>query len=454
MPPSKRAVAAWDSLNERQRLYMEVLYHADQDTERFWKGAWGRGEKAPPASEWRWLAYGNVGSTLAPLGKLQLRLESRGVRDPGSGSTISTLEERGLIETRQKPSMIGYQLEVKLTTLGRAACRAGGLDPGRAGSPGRGQLSEALWSMLVDVWAAGPEGLERNVISRGWLRLIEREPEPLVERKPASDTDFATYYGPWRLRLTDAGRQHYAQHWEAYARLYPDVDAPHPGGGLVWPPQVDETLQRLRKACHQALRMLRDVHNELAQVAATETTRPIDLPDAPAPLVQAAKARNRAAAAYDAAVAKAADRYRTVLEEQAADLSALYRQAVVRYAATAAAVVQAVVDGADPARAADTEPDDPGVWPWAPDLLVTGLREVDANLERGRMHVVAPSKPNARAAAKRAARRRKLGLGSANAVLEPDAGRLLQYADGLAGLVLGGKLVRLLMRASAAVAET
>ncbi|MET8006263.1 hypothetical protein [Nonomuraea glycinis] len=454
MPPSKRAVAAWDALNERQRVYMAVFYRADQDNERHWKGAWGRGEDAPPASEWRWLEYGNVGNSLAPLGKLQLRLESRGVRDPGSGSTLETLEGRGLIQTRQKPSIIGYRLEVKLTALGRAACRAGGLDPGRAGSPGRGQLSETLWSMLVDVHEAGPDGLERKVVGRGWLRLIEREPEPLVERAPASDTDFAAHFGPWRLRLTDAGRQHYAEHWEAYARLYPGVDAPRPGSGPVWPPEVDEALQRRRAACHPVLRLLRDMHDELARVAAVETTSPATLPDGPPPLVRAAKARNKAAAAYNAAVAKAADRYRTALEEQAADLSALYRHTVAQYAAAAAAVVHAVTAGQDPARAADTDPGDTGVWPWAPDVPVTGLREVDANLGRAHKHAVAPSKPNARAVAKTAARRRKLGFSPPAPVLEPDAARLLEYADELAALTAGGKLVRLLMRDQARAAKT
>jgi hypothetical protein len=307
--------------------------------------------------------------------------------------------------------------------------------------------------MLVDVHEAGPDGLEREVVGRGWLRLVEREPEPLVERAPVSDTDFCRWYGPWRLRLTDAGRQHYAEHWEAYARLYPGVDAPRPGGGLVWPPEVDEALKRRRAACHPVLRLLRDVHDELARVAAVETTRPVDLPDGPARLVRAAKARNKATAAYDAAVARAADRYRTVLEEQAADLSALYRQTVARYAAAAAAVVQAVTGGQDPTRAADTDPGDM-VWPWAPDVPVTGLREVDANLERAHKHAVVPPKSNARAAAKTAARRRKLGFSPPAPVLEPDAARLLEYADELAALTAGGKLVRLLMRDQARAAKT
>ncbi|MEV1177925.1 hypothetical protein [Nonomuraea sp. NPDC049784] len=84
----------------------------------FGRGAWERGETKPPASVWRWLEYGPVDNPLADRGRLQVHLEARGIRDPGSGSTLKTLEERGLIETRQKPAMIGYKVEVKLTTLG------------------------------------------------------------------------------------------------------------------------------------------------------------------------------------------------------------------------------------------------------------------------------------------------------------------------------------------------
>ncbi|WP_336215930.1 hypothetical protein [Nonomuraea sp. LPB2021202275-12-8] len=206
MPPSQRAVQAWDGLNERQRTYMRVFYFADQDAEQFWKGAWARGEDAPPASVWRWLEYGNVGGgTLIELGRLQRALQDAGVRDPGAGSTLEALEQRELIETTTGPSMIGYTLKVKLTTFGRAVCRAGWLDLSRPMAPRRGLLSEALWGMLVDVHKAGPEGLESKYADGAWNRLIEREPEPFLDKTPAEGGSWA-----WRLRLTDAGRAHYA----------------------------------------------------------------------------------------------------------------------------------------------------------------------------------------------------------------------------------------------------
>lgn len=58
MSSDDRAAAAWAKLNERQRIYMRVLYDADQAAERHEKTAWRR----RPAEEWRWLDYGLVGN--------------------------------------------------------------------------------------------------------------------------------------------------------------------------------------------------------------------------------------------------------------------------------------------------------------------------------------------------------------------------------------------------------
>ncbi|MEV4066630.1 hypothetical protein [Nonomuraea dietziae] len=65
MPPSKRAVEAWSALNERQRIYMRIIYRADQDAERLAKG-----------------------------------------RDPGAGATLAVLAGRGLVETTHRPGFV------------------------------------------------------------------------------------------------------------------------------------------------------------------------------------------------------------------------------------------------------------------------------------------------------------------------------------------------------------
>jgi hypothetical protein len=397
MPPSQRAVQAWDDLNDRQRVYMQVVYEADQAAERFWAGAWARGDDPLPASVWRWLEYGVVGSSLADLGKLQRALKNRGVRDPGAGATLEALESRKLIETRTKPALIGYGLQVQLTTFGRSVCRAGGLDPDRAMAPRRGQLSEALWGMLVDVHRAGPGGLESAWAGGPWERLTHREPEPFVSKTPPDGHPPASTYGPWRLRLTDAGREHYEANWQEYARLYPGVNAPGPDGAPVWPPEVDRELLRLREACWPPSAMLKETRAELARLDGRPGGRSVDVPKGRGGMAGIAARRNKAAAAYDTAVARAAERYRTVLEEQAAELTELCRQATARYAAAVTAVVNAVTAGTSPAAAVKEDPG-PVVWPWAPDVPVTGLREVDESLARPHpMAKATPSKKRPRA---------------------------------------------------------
>ncbi|MGW4476601.1 hypothetical protein ACWENQ_43665 [Nonomuraea sp. NPDC004354] len=56
-----------------------------------------------------------------------------------------------------------------------------------------------------------------------WERLTEREP-PYVAAERTEDYS----KGPYLLRLTDAGTCHHAEQWQAYARLYPAVNAPTP----------------------------------------------------------------------------------------------------------------------------------------------------------------------------------------------------------------------------------
>lgn len=447
MPPSTSAVKAWAELNERQRTFMRVIYSADQRAEELAKGAWGRGEQARPASEWRWLEYGPVGGVFDAQGPLQERLAALGERDSGSGSTLKALEQRGLIITESRPAVLAkYTVWVQLTKVGRAACRAGGCDPERALQPKRGQLSEALWGMLVDVHAAGPGGFGVTYADGAWERLTEREPEPFVSIEANPDpAPPGGRYRPYLLRLTDIGRDHYEQHWEAYGRLYPRVDAPRPDGTDVWPAAVDQALKELRAAAWATSSRLRETLDEAARLGETTANR-AEQTQRPE-LVRLLARRNKAADVYDAAVAKAAARYRQFLEEQAAELAMLYRRAAVRYVLAAAATLDAAVAGGDPGEAVTSIPESTvatavEAWPWAPEQPVTGVAEVDASLEEAhRAMTGAPLAPPKR-------NRRANKVAETKLPVEPEAARLVAYGTTLALLVEGGQLVRLLSRAA------
>ncbi|WP_433542036.1 hypothetical protein ACQP10_38435 (plasmid) [Streptosporangium sandarakinum] len=419
MTSQDRAAAAWVALNERQQVYMRILYDADQAAERHEKTAWRR----RPAEEWRWLDYGPVANSLADPGKLQVLLAHHGVRDQGSGATLQTLEGSGLIDLRRDPALIGYHLHVRLTRVGRAVCRAAGMDTARPGTPGRGQLSEALWSMLAEVHAAGHDGLARRYVDGAWLRLTQREPEPYVAAEPAAEG-----YG-YRLRLTPAGARHYADQWEAYARLYPQVSARRPDGSTPWPAEVDHALAVLGAQCRRLWRRREETLTEPARLP-TMAGRRVDGGEL-------AAERNAAADAYNAALADAAERYRTVLDAHAEELAGMCRRECVRYAAAATAVVAATAAGADPAAAAEVDVAAVG-WPWMPDAPVTGLAEIDAAVSQRWRHATGAPAP-----------RRGRQRAAAAAVLNPDGleMRLADYAEYLAGLVKDGKLARLMLRA-------
>ncbi|MGP4030322.1 hypothetical protein [Actinomadura sp. 3N407] len=453
--PGKRETAAqkaariWDGLNDRQRTYMRVVYEVDQEVERDAKSAWTRGERSVPAAEWRWLDYGPVGESFGNRGLLQERLGYAGVRDSGAGATLKVLEERGLIQTRRPAAPIAdYWLEVQLTKSGRAVCRAAGLDPARPGARRKGMLGEGLWRMLAEVYRAEPDGKKVWGYSGAWRHLTEREPDPLVEMA-------RRYDGPDRARLTDAGRAHYEQLWEAYARAYPAVDAPAPGGHpRRWPSAVDERLAQLQQHTARlrteitATRTARRALDTLPESAARVDVpaEDVDADALPAPLQAAVRRRNRAAATCRTAADRAADRYRAALGKAAdayiealavylTELEEAYRAACTRYVMAAAAVCQATADGTDPLDAfADVDPAAAGGWPRLPAVPVTGLAEVDADLVQA--HTRAGGKP----------RRRRKNTPPETADVLADGARLTTFADAISDYLAGGHLTRLLLR--------
>lgn len=444
-----KAAAVWEGLNDRQRTYMRVIYTVEQEVEQDAKGAFARGERSVPASQWRWLDYGPVGQALGRRGLLQERLGYAGVRDQGAGSTLKVLEQNGLIQTRRAARVtVDYWMEVQVTRFGRAVCRAAGLDPDRPGTRRKGMLSEGLWQMLAEVHRAGPDGKKVWGYSGAWRHLTEREPEPLVEMT-------TRFSNPDRAHLTAAGRAHYNQMWETYARTYPAVDAPAPAGHTAhWPDDVDEHLTRLGKHATRlrteitVTRETRRVLNDVSVTVPVVEVEDVDGDALPAGLQAAVRRRNRAAATCRTAAGRAADRYRTALGKATgaysdalaaylAELEDAYRAACTRYVVTAAAACQAAADGTDPLAAAiGAGPAAADGWPWLPAAPVTGLGEVDADLAQARARAEGP-------------RRRRSKKTPAPSVDVLDAGaRVTTFADVISGYLEGGHLTRLLLRRS------
>lgn len=253
--PRPQPADLWAELNERQQTYLTVIYTADQSNEANQKGGafdWGHG---PPASEWRWLTFSiKASKELVGYTTIQHALRSKGEHDQGAGSSLAALRRRGLIEVTEDfvQTMLGLvpRVRVKLTTIGRATARAG-LGHTAPKSPPRGMLSEWLWSNLVRLYRAGPDGLpeqsprgtpyeERAPSHKAlfFLQQMDRKGGRLVEtrRVETGGEPYESYMNPGhlitptelRVMLTTAGRTHYEQHVRCYAELWPDVEAPAP----------------------------------------------------------------------------------------------------------------------------------------------------------------------------------------------------------------------------------
>jgi hypothetical protein len=253
--PRPQPAEHWDALNDRQRTYLTAIYNADQNAEANQKGGafdWGHG---PPASEWRWQTF-SIKAPADLVGRTAIQYELRGKdeHDQGAGSSLAALRRRALIEVTEDYIDVGLamvpRVRVKLTTLGRATARAG-LGHTAPKSPPRGMLSEWLWSNLVRLYRAGPDGMptdsprgtpyEKRAPSHKALFFLES-----MDRKGGRLADtrmVATGAEPYeshmypgmmitprenRVFLTEAGRAHYEKHVRCYAELWPDVDAPIP----------------------------------------------------------------------------------------------------------------------------------------------------------------------------------------------------------------------------------
>jgi hypothetical protein len=93
---ASKAQTAWDALNERQKLYMTVLYDADQaiEADRA-RDAAAKYYDDTPADVWRWISVVTPGSKLTAV---QRRLAQHDVRDDGTGSTLQALQREWAVQ--------------------------------------------------------------------------------------------------------------------------------------------------------------------------------------------------------------------------------------------------------------------------------------------------------------------------------------------------------------------
>lgn len=253
MDSKQKAMQQWESLNTRQQKYLRIIYSIDQEAEQVQKLRWCKGSDREPASEWRWIFYGDIDGHPSRCKNFLLR---ENLVDQGTGSTFNALEHRGLIESRGAvPS-----LHVKMTRLGRQVIRAGKNEQ-RPQSPRtpKGMLSAKAWQALVYAREANRAGLphEENYRYRKGIHLsvwdhLRRYSPPLVEE------------GEKALWITICGALFYIRHYQQYREAYPDIDAP--------PSRISEAeiLARLRsspKRSHQLVQIKR-WDRSLAEVAA------------------------------------------------------------------------------------------------------------------------------------------------------------------------------------------
>ncbi len=234
--PSKTAMATWNSLNERQQVYLGEIMRDDRMTEtEMWMRRVQR-LPVPRAVEWRRLPLAlKAAPAVVGYTRLQERLRRRGVHDPGAGQTVHALQRRGLLiiteDSVEHPAVgeVGRVL-VQLSRRGRAAAHAG-LDEPREPDPPTHLLSEWLWGVLARVAAAEPAGLKDDqlagrslfFIGVGYRNKAGGQPSRgLVDSVPVMASE-GTHVAEYRWRLTQLGRRHVVEYLDIYREVYPSV---------------------------------------------------------------------------------------------------------------------------------------------------------------------------------------------------------------------------------------
>ncbi len=234
--PSRAALAAWESLNERQQIYLGEIMRDDRMTEtEMWMRRVQR-LPAPRPAEWRRLPL-TLRAVPSVVGytRLQERLRARGVHDPGAGQTVHALERRGLLmiteDVVDHPGVGEVsRVLVEITRRGRAAARAGLGEP-REPDAAAHLLSEWLWGVLARVADAEPAGLDDDQLAGRALFFLGvgyrarpggQPSRGFVDSVPLLAPE-GTHVAEYRWRLTRLGRRHVAEYLEVYRQLYPRV---------------------------------------------------------------------------------------------------------------------------------------------------------------------------------------------------------------------------------------
>ncbi|MEU9381531.1 hypothetical protein AB0D38_11285 [Streptomyces sp. NPDC048279] len=188
-------------MNERQRIYLEVLFAIDQDNESAQNRRWHATRERQPAEQWRWITYG-VDHPAADATAVQQQLGQRHVLDAGAGATLAALQRRGLIELRRvaqdSPAGPIWHTQVRLTRAGRTAGRA--LQPApalQAADPSR--LADWLQAALETVATAPEQTLAKVSIGRVAALRLGPGGHGYIEDASA-----------WQYCLTPAGRAYLA----------------------------------------------------------------------------------------------------------------------------------------------------------------------------------------------------------------------------------------------------
>ncbi|WNV84884.1 helix-turn-helix transcriptional regulator [Umezawaea sp. Da 62-37] len=233
---SGKALATWESLNERQQVYLGEIMREDRmrETEMWMR----RVQRLPSqkAAQWRALPLTlQAPPSVVGYTRLQERLRRHDVHDPGTGPTVHALERRGLVaiteDSVEHPAVgtIGRVL-VEITRRGRSAARAGLGEP-RDPGPAAHLLSEWLWGVVARVAAAEPAGLEDDRLAGRSLFFIGvgyrgkaggRPSRGLVDSVPVMAPG-GTHVAEYRWRLTRLGRRHVAEYLPIYRELYSHI---------------------------------------------------------------------------------------------------------------------------------------------------------------------------------------------------------------------------------------
>jgi hypothetical protein len=217
----------WDEMNARQQTYLRVIYDLDQQAEAMEHSRWSRGGRSRPADTWRWILYGIL-PELGHDSPLRAQLRAAKLVDPGTGATFQALESRGLIWCRCAGD---EQVRVRITPKGRQVVRVATGETSAVLHPGT--LREWHWAALAKAYAAGGVGIPSDGAGRyggigwnTWLRLRDYAEAALI--KEGEPTFTASGVRIYLFAITPFGKWFYAEHFDKYQAMYPNVAARKP----------------------------------------------------------------------------------------------------------------------------------------------------------------------------------------------------------------------------------